>query len=344
MQKTALRLVKTDSAHQVKTSPTSSESGSIPTSKIEIYARDWISDCEYQQLSPCTLDIRRFVLEKLLWFQRDRGHETCGLSELRQFLAHATNGHTTEAGRWGDPRSRKPLRPRTIHTYYGHLRTFFEWLVSEGYIDASPMLRINAPVFRKDQVQPFTEEQVVALLHAARRSQHPRRDEAIVLFLLDTGVRATELCGLRMKSLDIDNRRCTVLGKGNFQRTVYFGRTTAKALWQYIREDGRDPDQSIFVGDRGTRSGEALTRSGLLQLIVRLGKAAGIQATRCSPHTFRHTFAVNWLRGGGNAFSLQQMLGHTSLDQTQTYIALAQGDVQSQHRQFSPADRLKARH
>lgn len=83
-----------------------------------------------------------------------------------------------------------------------------------------------------------------------------------------------------------------------------------------------------------------MKRSGLLQLIRRLGRKAGIQATRCSPHTFRNTFAVEFLRGGGNLFSLQQLLGHSSLSMTNRYVALAQGDIENQHRQFSPADRL----
>jgi site-specific recombinase XerD len=84
-----------------------------------------------------------------------------------------------------------------------------------------------------------------------------------------------------------------------------------------------------------------LTRSGLLQLIRRLGKAAKIEACRCSPHTFRHTFAVEFLRAGGNVFTLKELLGHTTLTMTQRYVAIAQADIESQHRRFSPADRLK---
>ena len=97
---------------------------------------------------------------------------------------------------------------------------------------------------------------------------------------------------------------------------------------------------AAFCADRGPCAGEPLTRSGLRQLVSRLGKDAGIQATRCSPHNFRHTFAVSFLRNGGNAFTLQQMLGHTSLHMTNRYVALAQADIENQHRQFSPADCL----
>jgi site-specific recombinase XerD len=71
--------------------------------------------------------------------------------------------------------------------------------------------------------------------------------------------------------------------------------------------------------------------------------AKNIEATRCSPHTFRYTFAVEFLRAVGNVFSLQQPLGHTSLHMTNRYVALAQGDIENQHRQFSPVERLKGR-
>jgi site-specific recombinase XerD len=80
-----------------------------------------------------------------------------------------------------------------------------------------------------------------------------------------------------------------------------------------------------------------------LQLIERLGKAAKLEAVRCSPHIFPHTFAVEFLRGGGNVFTLKELLGHTSLTRVNRYLALAQADLENQHRQFSPGDRLKRR-
>lgn len=203
------------------------------------------------------------------------------------------------------------------------------------------MNRVAPPKLSSEQVQPFTQEHQIALLHAARRSTHPRRDEAIALFLLDTGVRASELCALKMCDLDLKLRQCNVVGKGKERRTIFFGRTSAKALWQYLREQPREENDFVFVSDRGERAGEPLTRSGLLQLVRRLGRVAQIQAARCSPHTFRRTFAVEFLRNGGNVFSLQQILGHTNLHMTNRYVALAQADIENQQRQFSPADRLK---
>jgi len=92
----------------------------------------------------------------------------------------------------------------------------------------------------------------------------------------------------------------------------------------------------VFLGERGGQ----MTPSGLLQLMERLGKAAGLTGTRCSPHTFRHTASLWALRGGMNAFSLQQMLGHTDLAMTRRYVAMAEGDLEAQHHLYSPVQHL----
>jgi integrase/recombinase XerD len=316
-----------------KTEPT------LDTAQLARYAEGWLLSGDIDQHSRRTQDSRRDIVDKLLWFLKRNRCASCGTLELRQFLAYLTHGHEEPGGRWGNPRMIRPVRPRTVHTYHGHLRTLFRWIVSEGCLDASPMERIPVPTSRTDQIQPFTSEQVNALLAAARRGRQPKRDEAILFFLLDTGVRASELCALKIGDVDTSGRRATVLGKGNKHRSVNFQKTTAKALWQYLKQDEREPSDPLFASERG----EPLTRSGLLQLIERLGKAAGVQAARCSPHTFRHTFAVEFLRAGGNVFTLQQMLGHTSLHMTNRYVALAQADIENQHRQYSPVERLRGK-
>lgn len=315
----------------------------ISVEHLRRYGDYWHMDCDIRQLSWRTIKNRKFTIDQLLWFLDSKGYDHCGLLELKQYFSYLSTGHEEPNGRWGNAHLTKRVRPRTVQTYYITLRTFFRYLEAEGVIEASPVESIKLPVCRPDQVQPFSQDQVNAFLQASRRSTHPRRDEAIVLFLLDTGVRASELCALKMSDLDMEGHRCRVLGKGNKHRSVYFGRATAKVLWQYLREEPRSEDSWVFMSDRGTKAREALTRYGLLQLVHRLGKKAGIQSARCSPHTFRHTFAVEFLRAGGNVFTLKELLGHTSLTIVNKYVALAQADIENQHRQFSPADRLRSK-
>jgi site-specific recombinase XerD len=191
---------------------------------------------------------------------------------------------------------------------------------------------------------------VKQLMKAAQSSTNSLRDSAIVAFMLDTGCRASELISIRIQDLDVASGSCRVIGKGNKQRNLYFGSRTAAALKAYINsrtdvadrsgnEDAHEAGREVaylFVSGADTK---AMTRSGLLQVTRRLGRGAGIR-TSCSPHAFRRTFAVQTLRNGANVFSVQAMLGHSNLQMTRRYCALAQTDVEAQHRQFSPLDRL----
>ncbi len=162
-----------------------------------------------------------------------------------------------------------------------------------------------------------------ALPKATRSSLQPRRDEAIVLFFLDTGIRCSEMAGLRIKNVDLYARQCKVLGKGDKMRVVHFGVTVGQALRHYLRQRRAEPDEPLFVASKSGGMLRPMTRSGLLQPIDRRGKAAGITGRSCQPHVLRRTFAVTWLKNGGNIFSLQAMLGHSDLRMTQRYLSLA---------------------
>jgi site-specific recombinase XerD len=316
----------------------------LDTGQMEHCAREWLYDCEYRQHSKNTITSRRLYLDKLLWFLKTHGHESCGVPELRRFFAYLSTAHEGDSGRWNGTQKRdtshRALRPSSIATYHRNLGAFFNWCIGEGFIEASPMQRIAAPLMRSDQIQPFTLEQARALIHAARRTRNPERDEVVVRMLLDTGMRASELCTLRMEQLDLFGQRATILGKGNKHRSVHFGSKAARALRNYLRFEPRIPEETVFQAAKNQYAGNQLTPNGLRQIIEHLGELAGLQAVRCSPHTLRHTFAVEFLRNGGNVFSLKEILGHTSLHMTNRYVALAQADIEQQQRQFAPGDRL----
>lgn len=314
----------------------------VPVAMIERHAQGWFIDSEYRQLSPATIAGRTLVMEKLLWFLHQNELIECGPVELRRFLVYVGN---SEGGgvRWGNSHLRHKTRPSTPATYYARLRTFFRFLVSEGAIESSPIENLRPPVSRSDQVRPFTEQQIESLMAVARRTVHPKRDVAILSLLFDTGMRAGELCSLKIGDVDLTSGRCTVLAKGNRYRSVYFGRDTKKALFNYLLNEKRQPDEPLFISDRGVRARESITESGLLQLMHRIGDAARIESCRCSPHTCRHTFAVMFLRNGGNVFTLKELLGHSSLTMVNRYVQLAQADLEAQHRLYSPLDRLRAR-
>lgn len=323
--------------------PVTETESAIPTPQLPALFQGWIRDGKGRGSSPRTLEERELLFGKLLWFLQDRNFAFCGEAAVEEFLAYLDDGHTDPRGRWGNPKCRKPIRPATRLAYFRVLRAFFRFLERRRRIVGSPMATMDPPPFKQDQIVPFSEEQVTALLAAAHTSLTPRRDLAILLFLLDTGVRVSELAGMTVGSVDLDGFNARVLGKGNVARTVSFGRKVGKALDELLAEEEKEPEEPLFVAQRGTQPGEALTRNGILQVVGRLGRVAGVSGVRCSPHTFRHTFAINFLRNGGDVFTLREMLGHTSLAITQRYLLLAQADVATKHRAHSPADRMGKR-
>lgn len=315
-----------------------------PTITVAVLARripEFLYECEYRGHSPVTLVEERSVLEKFLRYLQENKVPHCGGVEIRQYLTHVAQGGLQRGGRWGQ-KTAQPVRPRTVRNHWSYLRTFFNWMQEEDPSFNSPFDRIKPPIVRSDHILPFTEEQIQALRRAARRTDNPLRDEAIVLFLLDSGVRASELCAIRIRDLDLGGHRCKVLGKGNKHRQVYFGRSTKKALWRYLQDRHIADEEPLFISARGNLAGDPLTRFGLLQMVERLGKAAALHGVRCSPHTFRHTAAIRFLKEGGNVFSLQQLLGHTDLTMTQRYLHLAEADLEVQARRYSPVDSLKS--
>ncbi len=166
------------------------------------------------------------------------------------------------------------------------------------------------------------------------------RSYTIMLLLLDTGIRLSELTGLRTQDLHLEQGYIQVQGKGEKQRLVPVGNKVRKVLWQYMARHRLEPAYpeiaSVFL-DEG---GRPLSNGAVYRMINRAGTRAHLEEVRCSPHTFRHTFAVTFLRNGGDVFSLQRILGHSSLVVVRMYANLADSDIRAQHTRYGPVDRL----
>ena len=246
------------------------------------------------------------------------------------------------------------MSPKTIRNVWVTLSSFFRWASIEFDL-SSPMSGVPAPQFKVTPVEPFTKDDILALLKASKycretvpynrrrfttRRPTARRDEAIILTLLDTGLRATELCSLRVEDFDPKLGRMEVRhgvsggAKGGKGRIVYVGKSARRSLWRYLaeREDRDETDAPLFVG----KFDRPLNKDALRRLIARLGERAGVR--NCYPHRFRHTFAITYLRSGGDVFTLQALLGHSSLDMVRRYALIAQVDIARAHRKASPAD------
>jgi len=313
----------------------------LPTSRLDRLIQSFLLHGDVSGHSPRTISTRRERLAALSWFATNRQLETIGLQELRAFFQYMRHGHESAEGLWGLENHKKPLSSGTIKSYHATIRTFFNWLVAEGDLDSSPMERITPPVDRPDQVQPFTDAQLRAMQVAAQKAS--RREAAVFAVLLDTGIRASELCALTVADADLTDGQLRIRsGKGGKGRSVPISSDAKRALYQWLKErgdaEGIDP---LFPSTRGVRAGEHMTKEGALKMVGRWGAAAGFQRTRLSPHTFRHTFAVTFLRLGGDVFTLKAILGHESLTMVNRYVALAQADVTRKHAQFSPLGSIR---
>ncbi|MDQ3815944.1 MAG: tyrosine-type recombinase/integrase [Armatimonadota bacterium] len=226
----------------------------ITTQKLRGWAADWVLEGELQQLSPKTLFQRRLAFEKLFWFMEREGFKTIGVPEFKAFFLHLTTGHTEPGGRFGNPKLTQPLRPISLKDWHTVFSAWFRWLQAEGYLESNLMERIPKPQVREEIKRPLSDEQTAKLIEAARHSTNPLRDTAIVL-LLDSGLRASELVGLKAGDVDLQNRSFKVTGKGNKIRHRYLGRHSTKALSRYMRQVERAPQDYLFQADRGCYGG-----------------------------------------------------------------------------------------
>lgn len=300
----------------------SSERDLLPVLAVSRWAESWFADCQISERSPNTIALRKIIVEKLVWFLTQGGYSECCTESLRDFLTYLKKPHPE--GRWGNKQITGSPRPKTVRLYYDDLSAFFRYLVRQNILTKSPIAPIPRPKWQPDQLQPFSDDQVRALLEAARHSDHPLRDEAFLLFLLDTGARVEEAVNLHVRDIDLKGRFCLVNGKGAKVRRIYFGAVAHQAILRYMNDAEMDDDDPLWPSERGRTAGAALTRNGAHQLLARLGRKAKLVGVRCSPHTCRHTFAINFLRRRPDPFALKEILGHTDLKQTQNYLKLAQ--------------------
>lgn len=213
--------------------------------------------------------------------------------------------------------------PSSILQHVRALKAFSAFCVREGLIASDPLHALRAGKVPVKMVPTFTEEHVARLIQTIDRHPLRPRNLALVYFLLATGVRVSELSELKRADVDLKLRRAKVFGKGSKERYVYFDALTGKQLLRYLAERQSEAPW-LFL----SRSGAKLSRFALVNLFKDLGEEAGISdQVRCTPHTFRHTFATQFLKGHpGALFHLQELLGHTDLEMTRRYAKIAQGE------------------
>jgi len=265
-----------------------------------------------ERISPHTLaDYQNTYRRLIAWLGSDPIVSEIDRDSIQGFLASTTD-----------------VSKKTTRNYWIGLSSLWQWMTERGIVSCNVVRQVKAPVPETREIIPCTKEEIISLLVSARSGRLVDRDQAIILLLLDTGVRASELCGLRQKDLSLPGRQILVFGKGSKERRLRFSIPTLTALDKY--KASRPACRFLFLSE----AGQPIDRSTLRQLIERLALRAGVPDA--TAHRFRHTFATESLRNGMNIYALQKALGHTTLEMVKRYLALVQADLDRQMDRSSP--------
>jgi len=274
---------------------------SIPLTKA---FDEFMNACKARQLSVNTIEDYSRSINKLITYTGDMTMKDVTSNQVAAFLASLTG-----------------VKSKTVLNRYIGLAAFWTWALKEEYAGRHVVRLVEKPRPQLIVIEPFTEMEIRALLSSMRN--HPDRDRAIIFLLLDTGIRASELVGMSREDIDQNNNRVKVRGgKGNKDRMLPFSRKTAAVLFRYLSKSTGVPFP--------------ITRTSLTSLMDRLGRRAGVRD--CHPHRFRHTFAITYLRNGGDGYTLQMLLGHSTMEMVRRYLNIAQVDLERAHRRASPVE------
>jgi len=267
------------------------------------------------------------------------------LRDLRRFMKWAADREATEPDMVGRGDLRRfifalkdlGLSPATIRRQVSALRTYYGFLVGEGLVASDPSDRLETP--RRGRRLPDTlSVQEVDRLIAALTADQPLawRDRALLELGYGAGLRVSELCGLTLSNLLLNEGLVRVLGKGAKERLVPIGRSVIGAVSVYLHQirpsldRGRSRERVLL-----NRRGDPLSRVGAWAIVKRCARSAGIRK-RVTTHTLRHSFATHLLEGGADLRAVQEMLGHADLSTTQIYTHVDREYLRSVHRRFHP--------
>lgn len=258
-----------------------------------------------RKASPHTIDGYRRDLDKLL-----RWMETQGIDGFGKLDAHRMRGFIAAEHRGG-------LSPKSLQRLLSSCRSLFRQLRREGSLDHDPVAGVRGPKVHRKLPQVLDVDEAATLVESGGEGALGVRDRAMLELFYSSGLRLSELVGLRWIDLDLDAGEVRVLGKGSKTRIVPVGRHAVNALRALGDAQGRAPETPVFRGRGGAPISPRTVQARLKQLALTQGFAK-----RVHPHLLRHTFASHMLESSGDLRAVQELLGHADIATTQIYTHL----------------------
>ncbi|MET4676905.1 MULTISPECIES: tyrosine recombinase XerC [unclassified Luteibacter] len=301
-----------------------------PREAVEAFLRHFAAE---RAPSPHTLAAYRRDLDKLVAYME--AERLVSFDELTPDRLRSLTARLHRPPPDKDGKRPKGLEPTSLQRLLSAFRTLFRYLTREGQLAHDPTAGVRGPKVRRKLPVVLDADEAKELVETTLGGSLAPRDSAMLELFYSSGLRLSELCGLRWGDLDLDDGQVRVLGKGNKTRILPVGRFAVTALRALAALGEAGPEQPVFKGRGGGPIGPRAVQ-------LRMVKLSSGQAKRVHPHMLRHTFASHMLESSGDLRSVQELLGHADIATTQIYTHL---DFQHLARVYDAAHpRAKRKH
>lgn len=303
---------------------------------LQTALEEYLLACAADGLSPATIKWYESLLSAFVDHFQGQPIEALSTTTIRQYIVDLQNRDVRYINAPQKPLQDGGLSAASIAGHIRALHAFWTWIAREYSLPKNPMENIRRQ--RAPQLEPkaISPADFIKLFNATGLNDAGKRDRAILVTLADTGCRLGGLLSLTLDNLDLGQRHACVFEKGQRLRRIVFTNYTAQVLRQWIE---LRPTNTAYVFCSMT-TGEPLTESGVNQILKRLKDRAEVTG-RVNPHSFRHGFAREYLRNGGDLVTLARLLGHRDISTTAAYYAVfANDELADFHEKFSPLRNL----
>ncbi|HEY92866.1 MAG TPA: tyrosine-type recombinase/integrase [Dehalococcoidia bacterium] len=259
--------------------------------------------------------------------------------DLRKYILYLQ-----ECCKWSDhptiKKNHDGLSSNTIAHHVRHIKSFWSWMYGEKFLEHNPLAQVRTPQETLKLVTPLTSGDVTQLIKVIPRDNNKDyRNACVTITLYGTILRISELLGLPLANVDFTNGQIKVLGKGAKERSVFMSPKVYKPLFKYYSKwRPKVTSDYFFIHEDGRK----LTRFYFEHRMQAYVRKANLTKP-CTPHLLRYSGAIQLLRNGCDPYTLQQILGHSTMEMTRRYLKIANSDIEKSLKTFSPAEQVDIR-